>query len=170
MVAAVTWLWHAVTTGDALTVTLLATMPPPATAVLVALALHSPFGELERTASAPLPALRLLHVSGLLLVATVALILATRSGASDGWTLARNVAGLAGLALLAASVAGSVIAWAVPLAYGALVVLAGASVPWAWPLWPIDDRSALTVAIALLLLGLIASGRNGLHEEAGETG
>jgi len=57
-----------VTTGDALTVTLLATMPPPATAVLVALALHSPFGELERTASAPLPALRLFALPPFLLV------------------------------------------------------------------------------------------------------
>lgn len=170
VVAAGAWLWHTLTTGDALTVALLRVAPPLAAAVLVALALHSPFGELERTASAPLPALRLIHILGLLLLAALALTLATRSPAGIDWTSARNVAVFAGLALPAAATAGSVIAWAVPLAYGALVVLAGAGVAWAWPLRPIQDHVALAVALGMLSIGLLIGSCRGLREEIGEAG
>jgi hypothetical protein len=72
--------------------------------------------------------------------------------------------------LLAATVAGSVAALVVPLAYSALFVLAGAGAAWALPLRPIHNRPALAAAIAVLLVGLIASGGYGLREEAGETG
>jgi hypothetical protein len=108
--------------------------------------------------------------AGLLLLAVLALTLATRSGVGYDWTLARNVAGLVGLALLAATVAGSVVAWAIPLGYAALVVLAGPGADWALPLRPFEDQTALIVALVLLLVGLFAGGRHGLFEDGTATG
>lgn len=145
-----------------------------AVAAVIGTGARSPFGDVERSAGRRLPALRLGHLAGLLVFAVFVLALATdgRAGDSFAWTLARNLAGFAGIALLAARAIGAGLAWVAPLAYGVCVY---AFVPnphepgcWAWPLHAGTEREAAAIAAALLLAGLAAVAHGGAREAPGE--
>jgi hypothetical protein len=145
-----------------------------AVAAVIGTGARSPFGDVERSAGSRLPALRLGHLVGLLVFAVFVLALATagRGDEDFAWTLARNLAGFAGIALLAARALGAGLAWVVPLAYGVCVY---AFVPnphepgrWAWLLRTTTDRWATAIAAALLLAGLAAVAHGGAREAPGE--
>jgi len=133
---------------------------PLAAAVVVGIAVRSPFGETERTASQLLPPLRLAHLALLLAYGVAGLALASTlpSDPSLG-ILLRNGAGFVGLALLGAWLLGTAISWLLPLAYGGAVYLAHLARPdsdawWRWPIQPADDGSALVISLGLLTMGL----------------
>ncbi len=153
------WLSQLEQPGTALR--LLLVVMPLAVAVVIGASLRNPFGELEASASYPVPLLRLGHLAGLLALSIMALGVSVRVGAAAGieGQVLRNLAGFAGLALLSVPVLGSRLSWIVPLACGVLAFWMGASVPgeavwWAWPLQPGDDRVALGTALLLLAIGL----------------
>ena len=141
--------------------TLLLRMTAPlAAAVVVGVAVRSPFGEAERTASRPLPPLRLTHIALLLGCGAGGFALASLLP-DDGalGMLLRNGAGFVGLALIGARVLGSAASGLLPLAYGGAVFFAYVARPdhdpwWRWPLQPANDGSALAISLALLATGL----------------
>jgi hypothetical protein len=149
-------------------------MAPLAAAAVVGVAVHSPFGETERTASHPLPPLRLAHLA-LLLACGVAGFTLASIVPDDGslGMLLRNGAGFVGLALIGAWMLGTAASWLLPLAYGGAVFIAHLARPdsnawWRWPLQSADDGSALAISLSFLAVGLaivvIAGARDGLDE------
>jgi hypothetical protein len=140
-------------------VLLLRMAAPLAAAVVVGVSVGSPFGEAERTASQPLPPLRLAHITLLLAfgVAGFALASVLPDNGSLGMLL-RNGAGFAGLALIGAWLLGTAVSWLLPLAYGGGVYLAYLTRPpsdawWCWPVQKAGDGSALVIALSLLAAG-----------------
>ena len=156
--------------------TLLLRMTAPlAAAVVVGVAVRSPFGEAERTASQPLPPLRLTHLALLLACGGGGFALASLLP-DDGslGMLLRNGAGFVGLALIGTRLLGTAVSWLLPLAYGGAVFIAYLAQPdrdrwWRWPLQPADDGSALAIALGLLVAGLaivvLTGARDGLGEQ-----
>jgi hypothetical protein len=124
-----------------------------AAASVVAAGTASPFGEVERIACR-LPLLRLVLLIALVTVAATGLVLARPV---DAVALARNLAGLTGLALLTARLVGAALAWTTPLAY---TVLCGGAIDlhdesvWTWPTLPAGDTTALVPALVLFGAGL----------------
>jgi len=131
---------------------------PLAAACVVGAGVHSPFGEVERATSFPLARLRSAHLGGLLVGGAVALaIVVARWQEQDApLAMARNVAGLGGLALLAASIVGARLSWVAPMVLGMATLFAPvAATPWwAWPAMSGGRDAAWVVAIVLLLVGL----------------
>jgi len=165
----------ALAASDDADLTLLLRMTAPlAAAVVVGVAVRSPFGEAERTASQPLPPLRFAHLTLLLAygVAGFALASVVPDDGSLGMLL-RNGAGFVGLALIGAWMLGTAASWLLPLAFGGGVFFAYLARPvsdawWRWPLQSADDGSALAIALSHLTVGLaiavIAGARDGLDE------
>ena len=103
--------------------TLLLVFGSLAVACVVGASAGSPFDEAERVTARPLSPLRLGHLVGLLLCSafflSVALLAFDLEGARPAYpllVLLRNLAGLVGLALLAAGVAGARLSWVPPFA------------------------------------------------------
>ncbi len=148
---------------------------PLLSAAVIGAAVYSPFGEVELVASRSLPGLRLGHAAGLLAVALATLMLAAAQWRYD-WAeliLARNLAGFAGLAFLGAALVGSRLSWVPPMAFGIIAYRLGAIgygkfAWWAWPMQPIGDDLAWTLALGLLLVGLSAVTLRGPRESPGE--
>ena len=175
-VAALAWLFLDLSEDRSLT-TLLLTVMPVGAAVVVGASARSPFGEAERTASFSLPALRLGHLGGLLAWAGLALAAANTAAPGDAaaWTLVRNGAGYAGLALLGSRLLGAGVAWVPPVAYGVAVFVVWVGLlepkPERWWLWPVQDGadgSAWATALVLLGGGLAVAAQWGPREESGE--
>ena len=155
--AALHWRWN-IAGGPAAQEFIPLTIETGAAAVL-ATATYGPFGDLERPTGRWLPWLRLGAALLLSAAAFGALAAGAGGGALPGGTLAlwRNVAGLAGIGLLAAVVFGGAFGWAGPMAY--LVVVEGAlaggwATPWVWPARPPHDTGAALCAGAVLAAGL----------------
>jgi hypothetical protein len=137
---------------------------------------HSPFGDAERTASRPLPVLRLIHLVGLLSFTALALSLITMGWELEhaAWILIRNLLGLAGLAFLTARVLGGRLSWLVPLVFVALIPLIGEGASagewtwWAWPAQPGADPLSALLAFSLLASGLLCACLLGAREQRGE--
>jgi hypothetical protein len=135
-----------------------------ACATVVAAATVSPFGGQERASGHWLPMLRLAAALGLTTWAVIALAAAGAGAHLSGGFLdmTRNVAGIAGLALLGATALGGGLAWAGPVGY--LVVAAyslyaqwhggGPSTPWIWPARPLADAGAWLCAGAVFAAGM----------------
>ena len=148
---------------------------PLLAAIVLGAAAYSPFGEVERIASLPLPTLRLAHLAALLAWALAALTVAAVEW-QHAWAqalLARNLAGFAGLAFLGATLLGSRVAWLVPLAFGLVAYRLGAIAPgqftwWAWPLQPVSHGGAAALALGLLAGGLAAVALLGGRDCPGE--
>lgn len=92
-----------------------------AAACVIGASAHSPFGDAERTAARPLPPLRFGQLAGLLfwaaLVLCAALLTFDLEGARPAYpllVLLRNLAFLAGLALVTARIAGARLSWVAP--------------------------------------------------------
>ncbi len=170
---------------------------PLLAACLIGAGAGSPFGEPERTAALPLPALRLGHLAGLLLLAAACLLGANALFpwvdsplarprawmATDavGVTLAllRNLIGLTGLALLTSRVLGAGLAWVAPLGYGLLSLVVGLMVrpatggdlvipAWAVPVLPAGERIASGASVTLLIVGLALVARSGASDARGD--
>ncbi|MEX1157939.1 MAG: hypothetical protein WEC79_03290 [Thermomicrobiales bacterium] len=136
---------------------------PLVVACVIGTGAHSAFGETELTASLSLPLLRGVYLAGLIAVGALALLLAALAWTlpDDGGTLARNLAGLSGLALLAAPVVGGRLSWIVPVTLAmAAQLLAISDLPsWlalTWPQASFDNDRALALALGLLGSGLAA--------------
>jgi hypothetical protein len=72
--------------------------------------------------------------------------------------IARNVAGLTGLGLIAAPVLGGALSWIAPVACGGLAeyAIAGAwTSPWTWPAQPPNDHGAALCAALACATGLV---------------
>jgi hypothetical protein len=129
-------------------------------AAVIAVMMHSPFGEVERATGRWLPYLRLFTAIALTGLAILALQLgAVGQSLNDGiLVLARNVIGFTGLGLLCSLVTGGLLAWILPMGYlvfGQYALLAGWRAPWAWPGRPPADRGAWICASVILAAGLL---------------
>jgi len=145
-------------------------------ATVVAAATFSSFGDQERASAHWLPQLRLGTALALTSCAVVALAAAGAGATLHGGFLemARNVAGVAGLALVCAAALGSGLAWAGPAAY--LVVAAyalyaqwhggGPSSPWIWPARPPADLGAWLCAGAIFVAGMVLVTVRGARDTA----
>lgn len=160
-VAAATWALLDLIDNRTLT-KLLLIIVPLAPAAIVGAALYSPFGETERTASRPFPTLRLAQLTLLLVIAGGGAAIANLPALGEDfrWLLVRNGAGYVGLALLGARLGGATRAWIVPFLYGLFVVAAPGDAlsrtsRWLWPLQPPAEQAALSIAVLVLLVGLI---------------
>lgn len=141
---------------------------PLIAACVIGLSARSPFGEEEETASRYLPAVRLYHLGGLLVCGLLMLSLMASTWELDyaEGTLARNLAGLTGLALLTARALSSSLSWMGPIAYGVLAITInvlsedppeGEWTRWVWwALQPATDLLPVIVAVTLLIIGLVS--------------
>ena len=110
-------------------------------AVVIAVTMHSPFGEAERAAGRWLPYLRLGAALALTGIAIGALQLGVTGASLLGGVLmlARNVIGITGIGLLASLVTGGLLAWIPPLGYLGFAEYALNEAwrnPWTWPVRP----------------------------------
>ena len=140
-------------------------------AAAIGVTARSPFGEPERVTGARLPLLRL--GAGLALggAAFGALAAGSASGHLAGGTLGllRDLGGLAGIALLAAAVAGGGLSWIGPIGYlgVTLPALTGHwNTPWAWPARPPHDRGAAICAALVFAVSLAAVTLRGARDAA----
>jgi hypothetical protein len=159
--------------SDGSPVTLALVFVPLAAALVIGVGAHGPFGEVERTGSRPLPPLRLGHLVGLLLWAAAALALLALTWEGGAQTFLRNLAGLTGIALIAAPLTGARLSWVLPFSYGILAywtgtVASGEPRLWAWPMRPEDDGWAMAIAIMLLAAGLTIAALFGAREGVGD--
>ena len=153
---AVDWLWlfKFPPQGALLTVSLVAL--PLLPAVVIGAGVHSPFGDIERTASRTVGTLRFMHLIALFFLGSLVLFVGS-TGVTVGIDreLIRNLAGYLGLTLLTAWLIGTGLSWVVPLGYAALALVLVSDNRLAWPArFPID-RWSLTIAVVLIALGLI---------------
>ena len=130
-----------------------------ATAAVIAVVTASPFGEPERATGRWLPYLRLADALGLALAAVAALAAGAAAAGLDDGTLGilRNVAGLDGIGLLSAAVAGGGLAWIGPLAYAVVAdfgLVEGWTTPWIWPGRPPHDLGGALCAGLAFTAGL----------------
>jgi len=135
-----------------------------ACATVVAAATVSPFGGQERASGHWLPMLRLGAALGLTTWAVIALAAAGAGVHMSGGFLVmtRNVAGIAGLALLGATALGGGLAWVGPVGYLVVAVYSlyaqwhggGPSTPWIWPARPLADAGAWLCAGAVFAAGM----------------
>jgi hypothetical protein len=142
-------------------------------AVVIGVTTRSPFGEPERATGRWLPFLRLGTGMALAGAAVGALAAGSASAHLAGGTLGmlRDLAGLAGIALLTAALLGGALAWVGPMAY--LVVTLRAlqaawTTPWIWPARPPHDRGAALCAAVVFAAGVVAITVRGARDTARE--
>jgi hypothetical protein len=137
-------------------------------AAIIAVTMHSPFGEPERATGRWLPLLR----AGLVLALCGAVIGFFALGAAAAYDpragvylaggilpVARNVLGLTGIGLIFCLITGALIAWIGPLAFTAIAqyaLIANYSGPLTWPTRPPADRGGWIAAMVVFAAGLIA--------------
>jgi hypothetical protein len=129
-------------------------------ATVIAVTVHSPFGETERSAGHWLPYLRLFAAAGMcgLAIALLQLGAAGESLNEGVLVLARNVIGITGVGLLCSLVTGGLLAWTLPMGYVVFcqyALLEAWSAPWTWPVRPPADRGAWICAGAVFGVGLL---------------
>jgi hypothetical protein len=145
--------WHLARGGRGPSVGPLLVLPALAAAVIIPVGTGTPFGELEATMSRSLGPLRLTHM--LSFIAAAAIGLAAASGSVD-WGVMRNVAGLTGLGLLAARVAGPSVAWIAPLCFATYALAGNPRSAWTWPVHSGTAIQPALIAAVLVLAGLVA--------------
>lgn len=137
-------------------------------AAIIAVTVHSPFGEPERATGRWLPFLRL-GSALILCAAAIGMLAAGAAVAYDphngvalaGGVLAaaRNVMGFTGVGLICSLVIGGLLSWVGPLCYGAVcqfALIAGYSEPLTWASRPPADRGGWVCAMAVFGIGLAA--------------
>jgi hypothetical protein len=145
-----------------------------ACACVIAVAIASPFGDLERATGRWLPWLRIGTTTALTVTAAGALCAAGLGThlAGGGLSAARNLAGLTGIGLLCAAVLGGARAWTGPAAYMLIGIYAlyrqwhgpALTTPWLWPARPSDDLGATICAGLVLAAGLAAIAVRGARD------
>jgi hypothetical protein len=149
-----------------------------AAAAAITVTTASPFGEPERVTGRWLPVLRLSAVLALTAVTAGALAVAGSGAHLAGGTLdvVRNLAGITGIGLLCAAVAGGGLAWVGPTGY----LLTGAyglytqwhppalTTPWIWPARPPHDLGAAICAGLVFTVGLAVITLRGARDPVGQ--
>jgi hypothetical protein len=138
-----------------------------AAASVVATGLVSPFGDTERSAGGPLPALRITQMLGTALLAAAGLAVAAATGGLAVAASLRDFTGLLGIALLTGVVLGAHRCWTLPLAFAMICsgeVDLGQHPTWAWPTLPASNLNTIGIASALLILGATMVTLNGLPD------
>jgi len=145
-----------------------------ACAGVIAVAVASPFGDLERTTGRWLPWLRIGTTTALTATAAGALCAAGLGThlAGGGLSATRNLAGLTGIGLLCAALLGGARAWIGPAAYMLIGVYAlyrqwhgpALTTPWIWPSRPAEDLGAAICAGLVLAAGLAAVALRGARD------
>jgi hypothetical protein len=186
LLGAATLLWRRLSDGDPLNNDLMVTGLPVAAAIVISAGTGSPFRDVEDTTRHWLPALRLPHLVGLVLLAAGALALGTAAWHVSGieWALVRNLILFTGLALLGARLAGPGLGWLLPIGYAFLAFLATllaaqqpghqlqwgkSEVPWAWSLHAGKEHEAALVASLALAISLGIIARWGARDWVEET-
>lgn len=131
-------------------------------ACVVGVGAGSPFGETEKAVAFPLPALRFVHLAGLLVCVAGAFLVV-----SLAWDrpvaaamLVRGLLGLSGMAFLAALTLGGRLSWTLPVLFVAIIPFVGdgsGESRWAWWAWvdqPAGDPVSWLLAAVLLVCGL----------------
>jgi hypothetical protein len=133
-----------------------------AAAAIIAVTTYGPFGEPERATGRRLPYLRL--ASAVLLTAAAVAALAAGATAGHlpggGVALVRNVAGISGTGLLAATGLGGAFGWAGPMAYllvAESALAAGWTTPWIWIAHSSHDTGAALSAACVFIVGAVAT-------------
>lgn len=141
-----------------------------AAAAVVGVVTRSPFGEPERATGRWLPFLRLGAAVALTALAFGALAAGSAAAHLDYGYLAllRDLAGMTGIALLAAAVAGGSLAWPGPLAYWALATSRDWTTPWIWPDRPPHDLGAALCAALVFAAGTVVITVRGARDSASE--
>jgi hypothetical protein len=144
-----------------------------AAAAVIGVVSRSPFGEPERATGRWLPLLRLGTAVALTTVAFGVLAAGSAAAHLDYGYLAllRDLAGMTGIALLAAALAGGGLSWVGPLAFWMVAthaVGAAWTTPWVWPGRPPQDRgaalcAALVFAVAAVVI-TVRGARDSAHE------
>jgi hypothetical protein len=117
---------------------------------------------------------RAAHLALLLLIAMITTSWGTAdlTGQFSNTTALRNVAGFTGLALLAATVFGSRLAWTLPMLIGLTSLVSGVyegrPAGWAWPIHGNGDPGADLTALLLLIAGATWIIRSGTREPKDE--
>jgi hypothetical protein len=141
-----------------------------AAAAVIGVVTRSPFGEPERATGRWLPFLRL----GAAVTLTAAAFGALAAGSAAAHLdyghlgLVRDLAGMTGVALLAAAAVGGSLAWLGPLGFWALAVSRDWSTPWVWPGRPPHDLSAALCAALVFAVGAAITATRGARDQAGE--
>ena len=144
-----------------------------AAAAVIGMTSRSPFGEPERATGRWLPFLRLGTAVALTAVAFGVLAAGSAAAHLDyGYLgLLRDLAGMTGIALLAAALAGGGLAWVGPLSFwmlAAYAVGAAWTTPWVWPGRPPQDRGAALCAALVFAAGAVVitvrGARDSVHE------
>jgi hypothetical protein len=142
-------------------------------AAVIAVSTYSPIGEPERATGRWLPYLRLGAAVALTAAAVGVLAAGAAAAGLAGGSLdlLRNVAGLAGLGLLAAAVTGGLLAWTGPLGYVMVIeigLVAGWGSPLLWPGRPSHDLGGALCAGLVFAAGLLATTVRGARDSAHE--
>jgi hypothetical protein len=135
---------------------------------IIAVTMHSPFGEPERAAGLRLPLLR----AGVVLALCGAAVGFFALGAAAAYDprggvylaggdlpVVRDVLGMTGIGLIFCQVTGALIAWIGPLAVTAIsrfALVANYSEPLTWATRPPADRGGWIAALAVFAVGLIS--------------
>jgi hypothetical protein len=140
-------------------------------AAVIGVTTRSPFGEPERATGRWLPFLRLGATMAVAGAAVGALAAGSASAHLPGGTLGmlRDLAGLTGIALLAAALLGGALAWVGPLAYLVVTLHAlGAAwtTPWSWPARPPGDLGAALCAALVFAAGVAVITARGARDAA----
>jgi hypothetical protein len=140
-------------------------------AAVIGVTTRSPFSETERATGRWLPFLRLGATIAVVAAAVGALAAASASAHLAGGTLGmlRDLAGLTGIALLAAALLGGPLAWAGPLAYLVVSLRAlGAAwtTPWIWPARAPHDLGAGLCAALVFAAGVTVITLRGARDSA----
>jgi hypothetical protein len=128
------------------------------TASIIAATTYGPFGELERATGRWLPYLRCGTAVALAGIAVGSLSAGAAGVHLPGGTLdiIRNVAGIAGIGLLSATVIGGGLAWVGPMVYLLLseyAIFNAWRTPWVWPARPAHDAGAALCAALAFVVG-----------------
>jgi hypothetical protein len=167
MRAALAWHWTLGSNGSAAQA--VPVLIEAGAAAMIAVSTYSPIGEPERATGRWLPYLRL--GAAVALTAAAARALAAGAAAARRYRgsldLLRNVAGLAGLGLLAAGLTGGLLAWTGPLGYVMLAeigLVAGWGSPLLWPGRPSHDLGGALCAGLVFAAGLLATTVRGARD------
>jgi hypothetical protein len=144
-----------------------------AAAAVIGVVSRSPLGEPERATGRWLPLLRLGAATALTAVAfgVLAAGSAARTWTTGYLALPRDLAGMTGIALLAAALAGGGLSWVGPLAFwmvAAYAVGAAWATPWIWPGRPPQDRGAALCAALVFAVGAVVITVRGARDSAHE--
>jgi hypothetical protein len=144
-----------------------------AAAAVIGMTSRSPFGEPEHATGRWLPFLRLGTAAALTAVAFGVLAAGSAAAHLDYGYLAllRDLAGMTGIALLAAALAGGGLSWVGPLAFwmvAAYAVGAAWATPWIWPGRPPQDRGAALCAALVFAVGAVVITVRGARDSAHE--